>query len=91
MFSTIGAPVFDLDRVEMWAAIRDVVEEASLGDWMFMARYALPGSRFLYSYKHKESRRCLNLDSEGVAYSYDSTRNLWMQIDQAEAIAWAHS
>lgn len=85
-FKTVGNPVFDLPRAEMWAPLLEHVAEADAGNWMFMMCWRLNTSRRLFLYKHKDSRHYLNIDDEGVMYEYDGARGVYSQISEEQAI-----
>jgi hypothetical protein len=64
---------------------------ASVGDFMFMATYHFEGKPSVHTYKHKKTRRYLNLDENCNAYRYVGEENRYEPMPLPEALEHAFS
>lgn len=51
-----------------WEPLLSVLPEAAMGDWMWMSRLTVDG-KVIEQYKHSDTRRYVNLDHAGQAFS----------------------
>ncbi|MRR55448.1 MAG: hypothetical protein EG822_13220 [Deltaproteobacteria bacterium] len=68
-----------------------LASSSSLGDFMFMHCSAV-GGETIYSYKHRNTRRYLNLDNQGNCYTHGGVGEYkYRQITPQEALAHVFS
>ncbi|MEU7802713.1 hypothetical protein AB0B10_25975 [Micromonospora arborensis] len=77
-----------------WKPLEATLPADQLGDWMYMGRVER-GARVIHQYKHRETRRYLNLDEQGQAWQIRYTPDCDVPdvdpIPLADAIARALS
>jgi hypothetical protein len=60
------------------------LSEDKLNNFMYMASYRVLGNVLIYTYKHRDTRRYLNLDDDGNCYAY--TGNGYRKIKEDSAL-----
>lgn len=78
--------------MDKWEPLENFLAGRSLlGDFMFMHCSAVCGET-IYSYKHRNTRRYLNLDNQGNCYTHGGvSENKYRQITPQEALAHVFS
>lgn len=74
----------------VWAPLLGVVGSLT-GGFMWMYEVALDNDRTLHVYKHRNTRRCLHLDTERNAWAYQHRhgRSMYRKVDLADALTEA--
>lgn len=88
----------DTDRVPgqaaAWKPLARTIPVDELSDWRYVGAVRR-GARIIRQYKHREGRRCLNLDERGnawrISYTPDCTVPDVDPIPLDVALAWARS
>lgn len=70
----------------VWEPLRAILGHEGCDDFMFMHR-----SGPVYAYKHRATRRYLNLDADGKAYRWAGPDAEYDQIDLADALKHARA
>lgn len=71
----IDARTTDAER-EQWRPLVDAVGESVADQFMLMGCARTREGAYVFLYKHRDTRRYLNLDARGRAYVFDS-RDVW--------------
>lgn len=67
-----------IDRLEIpscelnWEPLRKQLHPELCGVFMFMALYPTTAGVTIHTYKHRDTRRYLNIDDDGMCYRYAS-------------------
>lgn len=69
-----------------WKPLVEHIPAELCGDFMFMASYPTSEGRTVYAYKHRDSRRYLNIDEKGVFYRYEGGGYAQLTEQEAEAV-----
>lgn len=80
------------DCVANWEPLRLLLEDRSVGEFMFMGCADGPASVKVFLYKHFGNRAYLNLDASGRFYRYQAFRQSpasgsYTEISRADALA----
>jgi hypothetical protein len=73
-----------------WEPLLEHLGQEFCRSFQFMASYPTTSGRTIYTYKHKETRRHLNIDNEGVFYRFQEGSG-YQQITSDEALAHVHA
>ena len=73
-----------------WAALHKMVALSDCRPFMFMGMVP-KGDRFIYLYKHSDTRRYLNVDQVGQCYAYMADNGAYAPIAARTALNWVFS
>lgn len=76
----------------VWTALRAVVGHEGCDAFMFMGVWkAVDRQSDIWLYKHRDTRRYLNIDLRGDCWTYDGAAETYQLIGREDALARARS
>ena len=65
-----------------WLPLKKMIPEELLDDWMYMGMQGVD----IYLYKHRDTRKYLNIDTKGQCWMYNANLGIYQPIDALTAL-----
>ena len=80
--------IFNIKPIEdFWKPLLKVIDIKDIGDYMYMGEHKdILTDKIIYLYKHYNTRRYLNVNTDGICYSYNPWTEGYFKVSKENAI-----